>query len=230
MPRKKKEKETDNNLQPVPADQGKILVFSARVQGVSALLQNRFTESAQAPGATRPAMVVDRDPRTEAQNAVYQDDEGRYYMPGTYFGRMMREAGGSHKIKGTRKSVKYVVPAAVIVLDDAIPILEADFQTPVDSFEVDSRPVTIPATKGKIMRHRPRFNSWHAQFEVQVDTAVLPSDLIGQLLQEGGRRIGVGDFRPERGGPFGRFLVVSWQLLREEDSVFGMGLNSIAAE
>jgi hypothetical protein len=36
--------------------------------------------------------------------------------------------------------------------------------------------------------------------------------MIHQLFEEGGRRIGIGDFRPERGGPYGRFAIVSWEM------------------
>jgi hypothetical protein len=110
--------------------------------------------------------------------------------------------------------VKYIVPAAVIVLDDVINIRDLKGKL-VNDFEVDSRPVTIPATKGRVMRHRPRWDEWTAQFSLDIDPTVLPVDLIHQLLEEGGRRIGIGDFRPERAGPFGRFAIVTWNLETE---------------
>ena len=28
------------------------------------------------------------------------------------------------------------------------------------TYEIDSRPVVVPATRGRIVRHRPRFNEW----------------------------------------------------------------------
>ena len=55
-------------------------------------------------------------------------------------GRLLREAGSNHKLKGSRKSAKFVVPAAVLVLDDAIILRNGDGQTPIKDFEVDSRP------------------------------------------------------------------------------------------
>jgi hypothetical protein len=81
----------------------------------------------------------------------------------------------------------------------------------VSDFEVDSRPVTIPATKGRIMRHRPRFDCWSARFTIRVNEELLPPDFIHQLLVEGGQQIGVGDFRPEKGGPFGTFNLTLWK-------------------
>lgn len=124
---------------------------------------------------------------------------------------MLREAGGNHKMRGSRKSAKFIVPAAVRVTEDAILIRNGDGATLAKDFEVDSRPVVIPATKGRIMAHRPRWDCWSARFTVVVNDDLLPIDFVNQLLVEASQQIGVGAFRPEKGGPFGTFLVEKWQ-------------------
>jgi len=186
-------------------------IVTVSIKGLSPLLQHRFSDKAQDDSATRTQLVTHGTPREQAEEVVYRDSGRNCYFPGQAIGRLLREAGGSHKLKGSRKAVKWVVPAAVIVLDDAVSILDAKGK-PVDDFEVDSRPVTIPATKGRIMRHRPRWDEWQAKFSMEIDETVLPVNLVQQLLEEGGRRIGVGDFRPEKGGPFGRFAVIEWKV------------------
>lgn len=188
----------------------KTQTFSAGIRGISPLLQHRFGEAAQQSGSSRTQLVEDLTPREAAERAVYRDEKG-FFFPGAAISRMLREAGSGHKMKGSRKSVKYIVPAAVIVEQDTIPILNGDGRSRAKDYEVDSRPVTIPATKGRIMRHRPRFDEWSADFSLIVDTEVLPDTLIHQLLAEGGSRIGIGDFRPEKGGPFGRFQITNWK-------------------
>ncbi len=188
-------------------------IIEVRIRGTTALLQNRFTESAQEGGSTRKVMVQKRDPREEATKSAYIDAEGKHSFPGAAISRLLREAGGNHKIKGSRKSAKFVVPAAVLVLHDAITLTNGDGKTPIkgDAFEVDSRPVVIPATKGRIMRHRPRHDHWSASFDLRINETVLDPDFINQLLTEGGQQIGIGDFRPEKGGPFGCFLIEKWE-------------------
>lgn len=186
-------------------------VFRAEIRGATALLQHRFGEAAEEPGASRKVLVSRGTPREEAEKVVYRNAKGEFYFPGAAIGRLLREAGGGHKLKGTRKSAKYVVPAAVLVLGDEVLILSGDGKTPTKDFEVDSRPVTIPATKGRVMRHRPRFDAWSATFDVRVNETILPTEFVHQLLTEGGQQIGIGDFRPEKGGPFGVFYVVSWK-------------------
>jgi hypothetical protein len=34
---------------------------------------------------------------------------------------------------------------------------------------------------------------------------------VNKLLVEGSQQIGIGAFRPEKGGPFGTFLVTEWK-------------------
>jgi hypothetical protein len=80
------------------------------------------------------------------------------------------------------------------------------------TFEVDSRPVTIPSTKGKVMRHRPRFDCWSAAFDLDIDETLIKPEFVQTLLTDVGRRQGWGDYRPEKGGPFGRFIVTEYTI------------------
>ncbi len=190
--------------------------FQVQITGDTALLQHRFSDAAEVASgrATRRVNLTEETPREAAEKVSYKDAQGRFYFPGAAIGRLLREAGGAHKQKGSRKSVKYLVPAAVLVLDDAIVILNGDGKTPVKDFEVDSRPVVIPATKGRVMRHRPRYDKWSATFQVRVNETVLPPDIVHRLLTEGGEQIGIGDYRPEKGGPFGVFRVTKWEEIK----------------
>lgn len=182
------------------------------IKGVSPLLQHRFGEDAEVGSrqGTRRQLVQRKTPREEAEKVCYRTNEGKFFFPGAAVARLLREAGGAHKLRGSRKSAKFVVPAAVLVVEDAIVLTNGDNKTPIADFEVDSRPVVIPATRGRVMRHRPRFDCWGASFALEINEDVLPPDFIHQLLVEGGTAIGIGDYRPERGGPFGRFHVISW--------------------
>jgi hypothetical protein len=187
-------------------------LVSIQIRGDTPLLQHRFTESAEQSGSTRKMLVKYGTPREEAEKVSYRSPDGKsFYFPGAAIGRLLREAGGNHKLKGSRKSAKFVVPAAVLMMDDAVVITNGDGQTPCKDFEVDSRPVVIPATKGRVMRHRPRFDCWGATFTLRINDTILPTEFIQQLLTEGGCQIGIGDYRPEKGGPFGTFQIVEWK-------------------
>lgn len=183
--------------------------ITATIEGISPLLMHRFGESEELAGETRSVKIESMTPRDAAERTAFRKD-GRLYIPGAAPARLLREAGSAHKQRGTRKSLKYIVPAAVIVTTDII-FLHGPSGAPLTEIEVDSRPVTIPATKGRIMRHRARIEKWRAAIPLEIDETVLDAATIHQLLEEGGRRIGIGDYRPERGGPYGRFAIIEWQ-------------------
>lgn len=187
--------------------------ITARIEGITSLIQHRFSEQAEGESNKTTRLIGNTrgTPREEAEKVAYVYPDGTLYHPGAAIARLLREAGANHKVKGSRRSVKFAVPSAVIVLEDTIPLVSPDTSQPLTEFEVDSRPVVIPATKGRVMRHRPRVDRWAMTFQLEVDDELLPTDFVHQLLEEGGRKLGIGDFRPEKGGPFGRFAVTSWK-------------------
>lgn len=184
------------------------------IEGLTPMLQHRFGDAEEMDAASRKIHVKTKDPREEAEKCAYRNAAGELYVPGAAIARMVREAGAAHKQRGSRKSLKYVVPAAILVPEEQIVLRDAEGNALTD-YEVDSRPVVIPSTKGRIMRHRPRLNYWCAEFHIEIDDDVLEASLIHQLLIEGGSKLGLLDFRPEKGGTFGRFAVVSWAILAQ---------------
>jgi hypothetical protein len=189
-------------------------VFLAEVTGISPLMMHRWEERQEDDGGgTRPMHIPRRDPRTEAEAVAYRHPDGFLYLPGAAIARMLIEAGGSHKDTRSKKSLKWIIPAACILLDDAISLRGPDQELLTD-FEVDSRPVVIPSTKGRIMRHRPKVNPpWLLVFSIDVNLDLIDPATVHQMLTEGGLRLGIGDFRPEKRGPFGRFQVTRWEEL-----------------
>lgn len=174
------------------------------------MLIHRFGEQAEQGKSNRKMMVKTVDPREEATANAYIAKDGTFFFSAFSIPGCMGNAGANHKMRGSRKSLRFVVPSAVRVTTDAVTILD-NGHGPAKNFEVDSRPVTIPATKGRVMRHRPRFDNWGARFELLVNDDLLEVETAHQLLTEAGLGIGIGDFRPEKRGPFGTFRVTLWE-------------------
>lgn len=181
---------------------------SIEIRGTTPLLIHRFTEQAEQGKATRRVIVDSQNPRDEATKNAYIAKDGTFYFSAFAITNAMGNAGANHKMRGSRKTLRYVVPSSVRVTSETITIMNGS--GPAKNFEVDSRPVTIPATKGRIMRHRPRFDEWGAKFDLLIDDNSLAVETAHQLLQEAGQGIGIGDFRPEKRGPFGTFRVVKF--------------------
>lgn len=175
------------------------------IRGITPLLIHRFGEQAEREAKTRKISVQNIDPLAEATANAYIASDGTFFFSAFAIPNAMGAAGANHKMRGTRKTLRFIVPSAVRVTSDTITIMNG--AGPAERFEVDSRPVTIPATKGRIMRHRPRFDCWGAVFQLQLDDSLISVESAQQLLTEAGQSIGIGDFRPEKRGPFGTFRV-----------------------
>jgi hypothetical protein len=152
-----------------------------------------------------PIEALEKKPAAEqAELAAYRDPDTReLYIPGVNIQRALVAAAAFSKGKG-RGSLQKPVAACVLVTPERVSL-------GVTAFAVDSRPVVIAATKGRIVRHRPRLDSWTVTCTVEWDATLLTPQQMRRIVDDMGSRVGLLDFRPEKKGPFGRCVVTSWQ-------------------
>jgi hypothetical protein len=207
-----------------------MLTIDIWTEGATALLMNRATEEALL-GRTRSNTAGEiTDPRDIAEKGVYRFPTRQLAVPGAAFARMVREAGGAHKVKGSRKSLKFMVPAAMVVLDELCGLCLKDRKTPpLVDFEIDARPVTIPTTKGRIMRYLARANEWSCRVRIQLNETIISESMVRQLFVEGLQQIGIGDYRPEKGGPFGTSQLVGWDVISDAKAKTGAQVRNGAS-
>jgi hypothetical protein len=180
--------------------------------GESPLLCNKFTDAAMlkldggvsvlTPSATKGT------PRERASERLYLTTDGAPCFPGPNLYRAIIDAGrfikaGREKITTTKSSL---VPAGIWMREIEIPIIDG-------AWEPDTRTVVNPATQGRMIACRPRFDRWQLTFTLDVDDKMFSTQLVRQLVDDAGHKIGIGDFRPSRKGPFGRFKVTNWEMV-----------------
>jgi len=169
------------------------------IKSVSPLLQHRFPEESQGTKTRRKSATSDDK---EVETSLYRLPDGTIYQPSTHVLGAIRAAAARFQIKGRNKATyKNIVSGGAVVIEpDAIPHV---FQ----KWEIDSRPVVVPATKGRIIRKRPCLREWALSFKLFLDEEELPVEVLKEIFDVAGRSVGIGDFRPSKGGPFGRFYV-----------------------
>ncbi len=59
----------------------------------------------------------------------------------------------------------------------------------------------------RVMRRFPVINEWRATFDVYVLDSIITQDVFTEMLEIAGMFIGIGRFRPEKGGTNGRFAI-----------------------
>jgi hypothetical protein len=179
------------------------------IEGISPLLMHRFTDGTEiaVQNGHRPAHRGEKgSPREQAEQAAYRDAKtGELYIPGPALFSALVSAGRFHKLGKNKMTTNAtsLVPAGLIVPDLVVPL-------GVKEYEVDSRRVVNQATRGAHVSHRPRLDAWRAKFTLELDDSLFTEQLARDLVDDAGLKIGVGAFRPEKKGPFGRFKVVGW--------------------
>ncbi len=179
------------------------------ITGVTPLLMNKFTDAAQqkATKGTAISTVGDRgSPLEQATAVLYTDEKGVIGIPAPNLYRSILDAGkffkaGKSKVTTIKSSL---IPACLTIDAMFIPIEHKEPWT------VDTRPVRIPATGGRILKNRPCFNDWALSFVAELDTDIISVSLLREIVDAAGKRIGLGDFRPDCKGPFGKYVVTRW--------------------
>ena len=192
------------------------------IEGTVPMLMNRFTdEAAQAAtsGTRKSAVGQQLSPEDDAESRLYTDEHGNIIMPQPNLLMCITAAGkffknGKSKISTQKSSL---IPACLAFKDVAYRVKGKGGKGKA-SWSVDTRPVRIPSTGGRILRHRPIFHAWSISFDVDLDTDIISEGLLREIVDAAGKRIGLCDFRPDCRGPFGRFVVTKWAVKEEPKS------------
>lgn len=88
----------------------------------------------------------------------------------------------------------------------------------IDPQSVDVIPLSMNADgvrgSGKrVLRRFPIIYSWETTFEVLILDPIITKDIFREMLELAGMFVGVGQFRPEKGGTNGRFVIskLEWE-------------------
>jgi hypothetical protein len=187
--------------------------YAVTVEGVTPLMTNRFVgDDGVDDGNSRPVFRGEEGtPREQAWNTLYFSGDGEtLIIPGPNVFSSLMEAGKWFKIGRVKvTTVKTSLLPACLHLEELVLPIEHK-----DPWEVDSRPVRIPATGGRIIRHRALFNDWKLNFTLNLDATLLAPKMLREIVDAAGSRIGLGDFRPQTKGPFGKYVVTDWKQLK----------------
>lgn len=144
----------------------------------------------------------------QAELAAYRDQNKELYIPGINIQRALIAAATYSKGKG-RASLQKQAAACLMVEPEKVSLK-------TKNYEIDSRPVVVPATRGRIIRHRPKIGNWQISFFLEYEDTLLKETQARKIVDDACDRVGFLDFRPEKKGPFGRGMVVGWKPVKEK--------------
>jgi len=175
------------------------------IRGTSPIIMHQWSEKAkammrdkqQAGKKTREREL--RKPVEEAMAATYRTEDGDVGIPAMAFKSAILTA--AHKDIGIEKTL--VRKALFLICKD--PGLVLAF-TECDEPIVREDMVRVGMGAADL-RYRPEFRNWKCVVELEIDAELLQDADVLALVGRAGFGVGLCEWRPEKGGEFGRFEI-----------------------
>ena len=190
------------------------------VEGVGrGLLMHKFSTGASASleQEVKKTKSAHGTPQEEAEQAAYRlasgnGHLGQLMLPAEHFLGAITNAGSGLQVRGKGKATyKKLFKGALDIEPDYIGLSSNAGET-LHNYAVDSRPVKIKATQGRVMRHRPHLIDWRAEFNVVVRNDGIPLEVLEAAIADAGQSQCVGDYRPR----YGTFRIVRCERVADE--------------
>ena len=178
--------------------------FQITIKGESPLVMHAWSEKAKAmvrmtPQERKKLPKVERTPEQTAHECAYRMDDGSFGLPIDAFKKAITEAA----------HVDYGVPKKLI--RSAFFIEAPDKSNNVPLSYVEEPVVTedkVTVGRGQTdLRYRLYFYDWKATYTCEIDTSMLNIQDVLTLVNKAGFGVGIGDWRPQRDGDKGRFVL-----------------------
>ena len=177
-------------------------ILTTRIVGTSPFIQHKWSEKAirmieEKQAGIKTKNREPRNPQQEFEDAAYVCENGVFGFPAG--GVKACLIGAAHKDLGLEKTL--LRKSLFIIPDDKVNNLVA-METSDPVMRQDVVKIGMNQTD---LRYRPEFRDWAMVLRFEYDSQALAKDTILNLIQRAGFGVGLGEWRPERGGENGRF-------------------------
>lgn len=182
--------------------------FKVKIKGITPYMQCRMDDQKleeweKNRGPIHEAPEVSHIDAIRAEFYCYRNKEGKNFIPSDQIRGALINAGSYVKAKvgGRSKSMKVIVAAMFVVTPDHIILPDYD--------AIDKRSAVNRHVKARIIKIRPKWTTWEADFILQIGEKSITTETISSIIQYAGDYVGIGAFRPTCNGMFGRFELVN---------------------
>ena len=158
------------------------------------------------------AMEVDnRKPQPPEEEArlrahwVTVGNKKQLAIPWVMLYRSICKAGATFRSKG-KKTFESVLAPTMSCEVDMIPLGTDQFETFVEYVKIP------PRTGAMVKIGRPILRKWKCSIPIILDCETYEPSLLEKIVVEAGKNVGIGAWRPQLKGPYGRFLVKSFEI------------------
>jgi hypothetical protein len=138
--------------------------------------------------------------RIEFELGLYWHEDIGPYIPTGNIHKCFIEAARQSKLGKNLEQGSFSTEVRVPILYEGPRDIEGLFQKPDHVYTV-----SVGIGQKRTMRTRPRFMKWAIEIPFVLDPEKVDLDVFMQVTTVAGRYIGLGERRPNKGGPFGVF-------------------------
>lgn len=174
--------------------------------GTAPLISHKFGQKAKQimldnmQGRKRPAEP--KDPDADFADSIYRLDDDVPGFPVLAF--KAATIGGARFFK---KKVTMTLLRQCLFFNGEFSKAEGVKLARIDGEPVMREDPVRVGNGGADLRYRAEFTEWGTTLEVVYVSSMLTTDSVLSLVEAGGLGCGVGDWRPQRGGEFGTYMV-----------------------
>lgn len=178
------------------------------LSGLTPLLMHNVESMMDAEGSAGRSSMKKYDAEEEARKAAYTIEiKGKTVLcvPSRCVYGMILRSASYFKVKG--RNVSSTIAGAIDIVPENIPLTLNGKN--ITDYVIDKRSVVVQ--RARIIRCRPRIDKWELAFEIVYNEDYIADDkLLKKIIQDGGIKVGLLNFRPEKKGTFGKFEIKSW--------------------
>lgn len=176
-----------------------------KIEGLSPVILNRWSEKAKKDMLDKQMKKTvkkeAKDPEEQFKECVYYLDDGGIGFPADGFKKAMVRGAKQLGLVMTDMRTGFFVHGEYSTKEDRELVrLDGDLSMREDTVRISGGTADI--------RYRGQMANWSATLKISYNAAVVSFDHVVNMLNASGYGVGVGDWRPERDGMFGRFRVV----------------------
>jgi hypothetical protein len=192
-----------------------VSIVSFKITGLSPLLMNNPLSMGGGGGGLKTKKIP--SPKDESDAKVYRDEEGNLYLPALMFRSALLGACAGRRLG--KVGAKGVIAGSVFNTDVNTTLMDPDTGKPIREWKINVMRAVVQGNG--VQRARPEIPKWSCNIDLEVDHDFIPdAQLVCDLLNIAGKVRGVGDFRPQKMGPYGRFSAE-----RVENTIKAKGKN-----
>lgn len=167
----------------------------------------------------KPKETADAKERRLWRYRQHATPDGRVFIPGASFGICLKSSAKRLKLqvpgKGKLEYTKYF--EAGVMVPGALELPDVAAEVPFDRLYVPS-----DGRRGgskRVWKWFPRIDKWEGEVTFYIFDDMITEDVFRQVLAAAGLLVGIGRFRPENCGFYGRFSIKSLKWVDDEEAL-----------